>query len=65
MLPRLLHPQHLDGILTGLTPYRVPLDPLMSMRNPGREKCQEVRERELCFFSVLKKNRVPDMGGKW
>ena len=62
---RLLHPQHLDGILTGLTLYRVPLDPLVSIQNHGPEKCQEVRERDLCFFSVLKKNRVPDMGEKW
>ena len=31
---RLLHPQHLDGILTGLTPYRVPLDPLIEYPEP-------------------------------
>ena len=29
------------------------LTPLVSIQNPGPEKCQEVRERELCFFSVL------------
>ena len=40
------------------------MTPLVSIQNPGPEKCQEVRERELCFFSVLTKNRVPDMGEK-
>ena len=31
---RLLHPQHLNGILTGLTLYRVPLDPLSEYPEP-------------------------------
>ena len=31
---KLLHPQHLDGILTGLTPYSVPLDPLSEYPEP-------------------------------
>ena len=34
MLSRLLHPQHLDGILTGLTPYRLPLDTLSEYPEP-------------------------------
>ena len=65
MVTRLLHPQHLDGVLTGLTPWGVPLDPLSECPEPwswwvlGGE-----RERAL-FFSVLKKNGVPDVGGKW
>ena len=41
------------------------LTPLMSIQNPDPEKCQEVSERELASFSVMKKNRVPDMGEKW
>ena len=39
------------------------LTPLVSIQNPGPEKCQEVRERVLANFSGLKKNWVPDMGG--
>ena len=31
---RLLHPQHLDGIWLGLTPYRVPLDTLSEYSEP-------------------------------
>ena len=31
---RLLHPQHLDGIWSGLTPYRLPLDTLSEYPEP-------------------------------
>ena len=62
----MLHPDHLDGILIELTPYMVPLDPLVSIQNPGPEICQEVRERELCFFlghggEMVRKNRVQQL----
>jgi hypothetical protein len=39
------------------------LTPLVSIQNPGPEKCQEVRERELSFFQCSEKNTVPDMRG--
>ena len=39
------------------------LTPLVSIQNPDPEKFQEVRERGLASFSVLKrKEKVPDMG---
>ena len=41
---RLLHPQHLDGIWSGLIWYRLPLDILVSIQNLDPEKFQEVRE---------------------
>ena len=41
------------------------MTPLVSIQNPDPEKCQEVRERELASFSILKKNRDLDMGEKW
>ena len=39
------------------------LKPLVSIQNPDSEKFQEVSEKGLDSFSVLKKNRVPGMGG--
>jgi hypothetical protein len=36
------------------------LTPLVSIQNPGPEKCPEVRERELGFFSVMS----PRYGGE-
>ena len=63
---RLLDPQHLDWILTGLTLYRVPLDPLSEYPEPWSWKMSESeRERTLFFFQHSEKNRVPDMGEKW
>ena len=61
--PRLLHLQHLDGICIGQNQYRLPLDPLMSIQNPGAEKLQTGNLEHLPI-QVLEKNRVPDMGGK-
>ena len=64
--PRLLHPQHLDGICSGLTLYRLPLDKtplgLVCIQNPDPQKFQEVRERGLASFSVLKKTESQTWG---
>ena len=56
---RLLNPQQLDRIWSGLTPCRLPFDTISEYP----EKIQEVREKGLASFSVPNKNRVPDMGG--
>ena len=61
-----LNIQHLCmeyGLVWPLTGWG--LTPLVSIQNPDSEKFQEVSERGLASFSVLKKNRVPGMGGKW
>ena len=52
---RLLNPQRLYTIWSGLTPTGYRLTPLVSIQNPDPEKIQEVSERELTSFSVLKK----------
>ena len=59
---RLLHPQHLERIWSRLTPCRLPFDTL-SIQNPCPEKIQEVRERGLASFSVLKKIKSQTWGG--
>ena len=51
----MLNPQHLYGIWLGLTPYRLPLDTLSEYpENPDPEKFQEVIDRGLVSFSVLR-----------
>ena len=61
---RLLHPQHLDGILTGLTPYRLPLDTLSEYPEPWSWKISGSERERTCQFQCSEKNRVPGMGGK-
>ena len=60
---RLLHPQHFDGILTRLTLYRVPLDPLSEYPEPWSWKMSG-SEREKFVFSVFWKKLSPRHGGE-
>ena len=62
METRLLNIQHLYGIWTGLTPYRLRLDTLSEYPEPWSEKFQEVRVRGLANFSVLKKKESQAWG---
>ena len=62
---RLLHSQYLDGILTGLTPYRLPLHTLNEYPEPRSWNISGSERENLPFSMIWKKTRVPGMGGKW
>ena len=64
MWTRLLHPQHLDGILTGLTLYRVPLDALSEYPEPWSSKMSGSERERTFFFSVREKKQSPRHGGE-
>ena len=58
---RLLHPQHLDGIWLGLTPWRLPSDTLSEYLKPySWKRNQKMRDSS---FSVLKKTESQVLGG--
>ena len=52
---RLLHPQHLDEILTGLTPYRLLLDTLSEYPEPWSLKMSGSERERTCQFQCSKK----------
>ena len=60
MIIRLLNPQHWN--LVGADPLQAALTPLVSIQNLDPKKGQEVSERGLASFSVLKKNKLRHEG---
>ena len=59
---RLLHPQHLNGIWSGMTPYRVPLNILSEYQEPWSWKMSGSEWESLPVLVFWKKKRVPGMG---
>ena len=56
---RLLHPQHLDEILTGLTPYRLLLDTLSEYPEPWSLKMSGSERERSCQFQCSEKKQSP------
>ena len=59
---RLLHPQHLDGIWTGQTQYRLPYAPLSEYPEPWSWKVEGRKRRALASFGALKKTESQTWG---